>query len=249
MALLVSDIINLALYELNTLAQGETPDTGLQTYVFNRLNLLLDEWSARKPFAYAVDFNVYTLQANLSPHTIGPSGATFTVTQRPNRLEGADLILNTTPTNVDIPLNVRDEQWWLYERVKSLTSSIPTDVYYSPQWPNGQLFFWPVPTFAYQVRLETWTLINQFSSVSNTVVFPPGYQNALMLTLATQIAAGVGGQLNPATVENAKRALKAIQSNNMAAPRTTTVEAGQPRAGRDGVIADFNWANGGLSNN
>ena len=36
------------------------------------------------------------------------------------------------------------------ERVPTLTGTIPTDLYYEPDWPNGSCFLWPVPTIAWE---------------------------------------------------------------------------------------------------
>src|ERR1017187_6821801 len=145
----IQDLIYNALTEIGVIAQGETLSAADANFALSKANDMFDEWSARKVYAYSMDFTAYTLIPGLSPHTIGPSGATFTVPVRPMRIESATIILNTSSPNVEIPIAIRDDQWWANERVKSLLSQIPTDLYYNPKFPNGELYFWPVPNLAY----------------------------------------------------------------------------------------------------
>lgn len=238
------DLITYALQEIGALAQGETPSSDDVNYAFVKLNELIDEWAARKAYVYAMQFIVYTLVPGLSPHTIGPSGATFNATIRPVRIEGATLVLNTSTPTVDVPINVRDDQWWNYLRVKNLQSNLPTDLYYQPDWPNGSLFFWPVPNQNYQVRLETWNAINQIASVDTVISFPQGYEKALRLSLAEDLIPGFE-KANPSPVlfQKALLARKAIQGNNDQSPTMMTVEAGMPNRGSS-TRSDFNYISG-----
>src|SRR5512132_3399063 len=64
----------MAIREIGALAQGEVPSAAESSACLDKLNMLLDEWNARKPLTYNVTFDAFTLTANLSPHTIGPSG-------------------------------------------------------------------------------------------------------------------------------------------------------------------------------
>src|SRR5271165_912858 len=169
-------LINNSLYELNTLAQGETADAATGQFCLQRLNDMLDMWAAAKRYCYSVNFQLYTLVPSLSPHTIGPTG-TFVVPSRPVKIISAAIVLNSTGTLVDIPIEVQDDQWWSYQRVKNLQSSIPTDLYYEPDFPNGSLYYWPIPNYAYQTRLEMWTILSQIPLLTTPLVLPPGYAN------------------------------------------------------------------------
>lgn len=168
----------------------------------------------------------------------------FPVFSRPTRLDGGSIVLNTTPTNVDIPFTVRDEDWWNYQRVKTLKSNIPTDVWYNPTFPNGQLNFWPVPNFAYGVRLQIWGLLQSITNLTDVFQLPPGYANAIMLTLAVNLAPVFQLQVSPDTRANLAGAIKAIQSNNDKSPRISTMDSGQPTPGNKGSRADFDWESG-----
>jgi hypothetical protein len=321
----VLDIIADAMQEIGTISAGEAPSSVDAAYVQRKLNALLDEWSSRKVYAYAVVFSQFTLIPNHAPHTIGQGaaisntalagnlatytasnnfkpgdfvsvsgttngGGAFNVTnqpvqsctstqfvlainhadiathadtgsawpaanplpdylvfQRPQRIEGANLIFTNSPTNVDTPIQVRDADWWNNQRVKSLTSNVPTDVYYSPAFPNGELNFWPVPNFAYGVRLELWTLLQFIANLTDTFSLPPAYQKAITLTLAEEIAPSFNQPIHPQTALSAQRARTAVQMNNDKSPRMVTTDSGQPMAsGPAGKRGDFDWISGRL---
>lgn len=249
------DIAIDAMIEVGMLQPGEPPDPDTAQWVLRKGNYLLDYWSARRNYVYSTSFQVFNLIAGLSPHTIGPGSATtpatFTVPQRPVKIESWALILNTGPTAVDLPHRpLRDNAWWATQRVKSLQSSIPTDLYYSPDLPNGALFFWPVPNTVFPVRLELWNLLQQFQSINDPIdgpggngFLPPAYRSAFMLTLAETLQPGSRKDADPTLAAMALAARSAIFGNNTASPRIDTRDSGMP--GKGG--SDFNWMTGNLT--
>lgn len=239
------DLIKEALMEIGAYSQGETPSAEDAAFGLSKLNRALDSWSAKKLNLYNVDFNSYTLTPSLQPHTIGPTGATFTVAQRPVRIENAAIIINTSSPNVRCPLNIRNDDWWANLRVRDVMTSLPTDVYYSPSWPNGSLYLWPVPTLAYGIELETWTLLSQIPNLTTTISLPPGYQDALTYTLALTLCPAFAKPADPVLVAAWQKAMQIIQSVNSTAPLMTTRDFGMPRAGPERPY--FNYLTGGFS--
>jgi hypothetical protein len=246
MAVTIRTICTDAAKELEAIGAGETLSADDASTFLGLLRRLLNLWNADRRAVYATAFAEFTLVANLSPHTIGPTGATFTVTQRPVSLEGANLVLNLTTPNVNTPIHVRDAQWWLRQSVPDLTSTYPTDVYYQPDWPNGKLFFWPVPTAAYDVQLMTRVLLSDTVDLNDSFSLPPGYQDAITLTLAEMSRRTFSRPVDPTLVRDASIARAAIFGNNDVIPRLTTRDAGMT-PGRGGTRADFNWLNGQIT--
>lgn len=220
------DLVSRALKEIGVLSQGETASAGDATDALDILNELLNEWNADGQAAYNVLFTSYTLVPNLQPHTIGPSTATFTVTQRPDQILGANIVLTNVTPAVRNPLNIRDAQWWLDQTVQAITSALPTDLYYAPGWPNGSLYLWPIPTTAYDIELETRLDLTDTLALSDTVSLPPGYRKALILTLAENLLTPFG---RPGDANLSVRAAKArglVFANNVTTPRLQTYDAG-----------------------
>jgi len=243
MAEAVQEIITDALGELGVLSTGEPLSAPEADIALRYLNRMLDQWAARMINAYNVNFSAFTLTPNHQPHLIGPNlvAPDFAVAQRPVRIENAAIILNNVPQPVDVPLNIRDDNWWANQRVKTITSTVPTDLYYSPDWPNGALYLWPIPTFPYGLRLETWVLISGFTSIADTVELPPGYREALMLSLAEKLARPFGKPLGEDLRSDAARARAIFQTNNAKSPRTASADYGT-RGKR--TVPTFNYISG-----
>lgn len=240
----VQDIVTDALTEIGVLAPGEVASAADAAIGLRRLNQILDMCAARKLYAYTQLFSSHTLTPNLNPHLIGPTGSTtLVVTQRPVRIESASLILNNVSPNVDVPINIRDKDWYAQQSVKPLTSSVPTDLYYQPDFADGKIYLWPVPTTAYGLRLETWGLLSQFAAITEAFSMPPGYRNALMLTLAEALCNPFGAKPTELLVRQAHAGRMAIQGNNNKSPRNQTADFGMPGA-RRGSGSGFNYYSG-----
>ena len=218
-----------ALSEVGIIAPQDTPGNTLAQFTLGKLNRLIDNWNAQREAVYAIDFLPFTLVPNLAPHTIGPSG-TFTVAQRPVSIEGINLILNTVAPNINISITLRDSQWWLRQTIPTLAIPYPTDCYYDPSWPNGTLNFWPIPQIAYGVEIEVRTVL---AAVTLDSVFsmPPGYRDAITLTLAEDVAGPNGREVPPIVSAKAQQARARIFANNVEVPRLQTQDAGMPGSG------------------
>lgn len=243
------DFITDALQEIGVYAPGDTIEPSVLDTCVRRLNYLIDEWAALKRYAFNVSFTTYTITPNHQPTLIGPNltspdWATVGGATRPVRIEGANLVLNSNNPSTDLIINVRDDAWWLGQQVKALTSTIPTDLYYSPDFPNGAIYLWPIPTVAYQVRLEVWVAVGQVDpdTIQNTnVVIPQGYKKAMLLTFAEDLTTPLSRAMPDTLPIRAARARAAVQSNNISSPRIASADFG---TGLGRHRSGFNWESG-----
>jgi hypothetical protein len=229
----VSDLVRSALLEINAIQADETPSASDAAWGLEKCQRLIDQFNARRPLIYNVNFATFTLQANHSPHTIGPGGD-FDVAVRPVELASANLVLVNGGTQTDLLLYLGDDAWWANQvRIKNLTSTLPTGVYYSPDTPLGQLFFWPIPTVSNLVRLETWVGLAQAVNQATQIAMPQGYWDAIVYSLAKQLAPSFGAAAlaivgSSIFLDNWKSAMNAIEGNNISSPRSSNLQAGMP---------------------
>ena len=214
-----NDIITNALIELGVLAPGESLPTESATFCLDKLNRLFDNWNAESEFVYGTLLFQGTLTANHNPHTLGTSGADFTVTtSRPPKILSANLVLTDVTPNIFRPLLLVDDDWWMKNPVPDLATQIPYYLWPNYAWPKMSLYLWPVPTKAYDIRLDLWTL---FPSMAMTDVFtlPPGYEDAVTLSLAESLIPSFPGAPGAQGVALlASQARSRIKSLNSEAP-------------------------------
>lgn len=242
-----ADIIQSAAFEIGVFSPGEAVPAAEELWCLEKLQRLIDQWNAKRALIFSVGFNLYNLIPNKGPHTIGPTGDFNTgpaANYRPVRIGSASFVLNPGSTNpVDLPINAhRDKDWWAANPLKSLTSSIITDLYYEPASPNGNLNFYPICNTNGQVRLEQWSSLQQALALQTPLGLVQGYWEALVSTLALSLCPGFERQPSPVLVAMQKEAIKTVFENNDAAPRIDTA-SGMPGTAGTGR-PDFNFLTG-----
>ena len=232
-------IVTDALRELNILAMGETASADDADFVLGRLCRLLNSWNADGQTIYRTTFVEYLLTANLNPHTFGPSGATHTLTQRPVDIDAANLVLTDQTPNAHVPITMRDRAWYRNLSTPDITGSFPTDGYYDPTWPNGQLYLFPKPTTAWKIELWLRLLLDDTLVIGDTFTMPPGYQEAVTNTLAEDIAGPFETGVSPDLEKKARASRARVFGQNSPSPRIAAADAGLGGQG-----GHFDWRTG-----
>jgi hypothetical protein len=227
MAYLVRDLLTETYEDITVLAPGENLSDVFAAQGLKKLVRLFDNWNAERAGVYANRLTTHTLTPALNPHTIGPTTATFTVTQRPVSIEWANLVIS----GVRYPLTLRGSQWWAAIPIPALSTSMPSDLHYEPTWPNGSLYLYPVPDTAYGLELMTRLVLADLG-LDDTVSLPPGYRDAIILTLGEMIALTYPPAV--ASPEAARAARARIFANNDEIFPLVTRDSGMPsqRGGR-----------------
>lgn len=221
-----------ALVELGVYGPIQTPQAKDLAVVLGQLTRLIDNWNAEREAIYADQFLSFTLTPSLQPHTIGPTTATWTTPQRPVSIEAAQLIVSSSQS---YPITLRDAEWWNARVDTAFTTDLPTDLYYQPGWPNGSLYFFGRPTAAYTVQLLCRSVLSTYT-LDTIVTMPPGYRDALTLTLKEMCAEAFAKTLSEKAVLDASKARARIFGNNTVMPYLSS-PAGLP--GRGGSAFDY----------
>ena len=242
----IRDICTDALFEIGVLAEGESMSADVGDFTRRKLERMLNRWNAERRAVYATIFPTFTLTPSLSPHTIGPTGATFTATQRPVSIECISVELSSSPSSVWYELDQHDREWWDGLVTPDIETSWPTDFYYDATWPNGSIYFWPVPSGAYTVAVTSRVLIDDTLGLTDTFTMPPGYQDAVTLSLAEECVRAFGAPPSRLTdlQRDARTARATVFSNNSEIPRLCTADAGMQGPRPSGQRSSFNYWNG-----
>jgi hypothetical protein len=241
--MVTNQILTDALTEINAVDVGGTPAAELTTYALSKLNRIWDNWNAMRHATYYETFiDNLLIIPNQEILTIGPDSADYTVTQRPVTLDGANVILNNVTPNVKTALEVVRYPWWLTQSVPETTTELPNFLYYEPKWPNGEIRLWPLPTYAYGLELMVRGVLAQLTQFAEFTM-PPGYQDALTLTLAEDLSGPLEKMWTPLQAQKAQQARARVFANNDLTPRIATQDAGMPSAGLK-PRPYFNWRSG-----
>jgi hypothetical protein len=165
------------------------------------LNQMLDSWNTMRNALYTVSIAQYTLVSNLQYYLIGPGAVPTTIAgiaygafdaPRPQEITSANLIYQSAPLQLKIPLNVIDDWTRSNIRVPGIFS-IPLELYfdggYSQKTPTGlgSIFLWPGPQLGYFLELYTWQALTTVLEPVDTLFAPPGYARALTYNLALEL--------------------------------------------------------------
>lgn len=229
----VNQLLMEALQEIRMGRAGDSLEPELLEWARGKMNRLFDKWNADPAAKFAVGFASYAPVSGTQAYTLGPSGV-WVVTQRPDRIKGANLILAGTSPAVRIPIDIVDDQWWLSQPVQAMPSAIVRALWYSDDFPNGTVTLWPKPTTAANlIELFTDGLLSQYN-MGDTLWLPFGYREAVTLTLAELCAPGCGQTVSADLKSQAADARVIVFGNNLTARNIRTRDGGMPGGKRRG---------------
>jgi hypothetical protein len=177
-------------------------------------NAMLDSWSNEKLMSYVVLETSFPLVPGTSAYTIGPSGAAITAA-RPLNIDQA-YVQDGSGNNYIMRVLPRDKWNQIGNRGATITSQIPTDMFYDPQNPNGVINIYPTPLLGYSVFINTTQDQTDFAALATVLAMPEGYERAYVTNLALELmSVGFPCMLSPqqlqsliATASNAKGNIK-----------------------------------------
>lgn len=242
----IGQLVTRSLVEINIGSAGAPQQPEMLALGLDTLNMILDGFNASDRKLYADLFSTFTITPNLNPHTIGPTGATWTYPiARPPAIPAASVILNSTASPYPyVRLTPLTTQQWQNLLTPGLAATLANYFYYNPTFPNGAFYFWTVAQTAYQVQIQTRQMLSQVIAAT-TFAQPPGYYAALMMLLARRLA----GPLRKPWTNQQEEQLREDCTNafGINAPDLlfATTDAGIPLSGAaNGSMQDFNFSNG-----
>lgn len=230
------DLVTLALKKAGVVGVGQTALGEDANDAFTELNFMLAQWQVKRWLVYHL-IDVVCQSTGQVSYTVGP-GQQFDCL-RPDRLEAAFFRNTTTaPANpVDYPLRlIQAREDYNDISVKEL-GTWPKCAFYDSGFPTGLLYPWPVPQSIYQLHITVKAPLQSFARLSDTVVLPFEYYNAILYNLAARLRPSYQLPPDPTVVALAFEALADIRGANVQVP-TLRMPSGLRRTGGYNILSD-----------
>jgi hypothetical protein len=219
---LVSDLLTAVLKRINVVQGGQVATGDDLRDGFDFANLWLDSMANERlmiPFITRTAFTLTTSKGTpTNPYTVGLGGDINIA--KPVFFEKLNYIDNSvTPAN-EIPIFMLTDQAYQGLVQKTLTSTYPIYGYYSPTYASGlgSLYVNPIPTSSTLTGvLYSPFAVQQFTSLTQTIVVPPGYKFFLQENLALFFSSTFRENLpaDPGLVESARATKRNIKAMNL----------------------------------
>jgi hypothetical protein len=174
--------INQALTLLAVLQPGETPNTSESNDALLVLNNISDNWAIQRLQNISSLRTSFNLTAATQAYAIG-AGQAVNIT-RPAAIEAASFI---DSNGASFPLKQLNVAEWNQIVDRDVQAHIVKAFFYDRQYPNGNIYFTPIPPGGACI-MWTWTPSTpQWSSLSDSETLDPGYQRAIIAALALEL--------------------------------------------------------------
>lgn len=206
------ELIEGSLRLIGQLETGETPDAATLADSLTAMNQMLDSWSTERLSVFCLQEQTFTWTANNRTRTIGPTGDF--VGLRPVIIDPSTYFI---VNNISYPLAILNADQYNGIALKTVTSSLPQCIYVNPTDPNATAYIYPVPSAAFELHLMSVLELTQPSTLSTSLVIPPGYLRAFRYNLAIEIASEFGidpPQKVSRIADLSKRTIKRINNPN-----------------------------------
>ena len=212
MSTTAGDQINGALRLIGQLAEGETPSAATSQDALTAMNQMIDSWSIERLAVFSTQDQVFSWPPGAISRTLGPTGDF--VGNRPVLLDDSTYFRDPA-SGISFGIKIINQQQYDGIAVKTVTSTYPQVIWINMDYPNIDMYIYPVPTKVLEWHFISVTELDQPATLATVLSFPPGYLRAFRYCLACEIAAEFGVEPSPQVSRIAmtsKRNLKRINN-------------------------------------
>jgi len=206
------DQINGALRLIGQLAEGETPSAATSQDALTAMNQMIDSWSIERLAVFSTQDQVFMWPPGAISRTLGPTGDF--VGNRPVLLDDSTYFRDPA-NNISFGIKILNQQQYNGIAVKTVTSTYPQVMWINMNYPDIEMYIYPVPTKVLEWHFVSVSELTQPATLATVLSFPPGYLRAFRYCLACEIAAEFGVEPSPQVSRIAmtsKRNLKRINN-------------------------------------
>ena len=190
--------------------------TNETSYHLSRLNSMMDSWSNERLAIFQLSQTSFALTASVGVYSIG-NGASFNMV-RPTKIVDPCFIRDSG--GYDSPLQLINMEAYGRIVLKSVDGTYPSQLAYDYGFSatsTASIYLYPEPAAGLTLYINTLQPLTNFSTFTQNLMLPPGYQDAIETNYAVRSALGlipVAADLK----EMAKMTKAAIKSTNLPAP-------------------------------
>lgn len=245
------DICYGAAVEIGVVGQGEPfqdSDAQLALYM---LQELLNSADAEPLEFYSEDVDTYNFPSSKPTYTLGPGGGNDFIGPVPQKITAANIVIPGTTSPVKCPMYVTtNANDYAAIGAPLVQTNVPEFLYFNrqPENSNAELTFWGVPAVgANYLEIWIWQSLQTITALTDSFLFPPGYQEWVRLTLAMKMCRPYRQVATADLRADQMKAQRRIEAFN--APSSTMIpDSGLPD-GRKGNISTWVWTTGDYANN
>lgn len=196
--------------------EASSLSTAEQSYHLSRLNSMLDSWSNERLMIFQLSQTSFALTASQGTYSIG-SGGDFNMI-RPTKVVEPCFVRDSD--NADTPLDIINAEAYGRLVLKTTDGTYPAYLFYDYGYSatsTATIRLYPEPISGLTLFINTLQPLSTFAAMSGSIVFPPGYQDAIEFNYAVRASIGftqVSGELM-ALAAKSKAAIKTV---NLPAP-------------------------------
>jgi len=207
------DLIKRAMRQLGVYSIGEEPSADEAQTGLDALNAMLDSWATENLFVHAKTLDIVPVISGQASFTVGPTGTV--AGPRPVTIDSSSYVLYQ---NVSYPLAKWADADYQLISLKGQILGIPCGIWPLMTFPDAQVTMWPIPSASMDVYLWSNKLITSFPDLTTVVELPPGYERAIVFSLAEEIAPEYEVEPSRTVVIKAAQGRKNIKRINTQVP-------------------------------
>jgi len=216
MILLVQDMLKDAMGLIGATEIDETPSSSEMLTALRIANIMLDRWSSQQLLLRSTSTLTIPITSGKASYTIGNLGGDITSKKPISLISG----FIRDSAGIDSEVKVLTNQQYDDLSIKTISSS-PEYVIYNPGESQqiqhlGTITLYPVPNQDCTLICKVYVNLNEFTNLTDEVMFEPMYYEALIYNLAARLFRRyhASGEIPADIVAIASNAIQNIKQTN-----------------------------------
>lgn len=214
----VSELIHSSMRLIGAIAAGELLETKELDDAFVSLNQMLSSWNTE---------GASLVGRKRSLVSVGDTN-TYALAERPVKIEAASASIS----GVDSAIDIVDAAGWEAIPIpeKAMRSIFIRKLYCDYLFPSSSVYIWPTPRLFGTMELWIYATMPAFTTLSETITLPAGYEAGLRFNLAVALAPEYGRPLDQAVIAQAQNFKASLVQLNTANQMRSQALAPAPAA-------------------